>query len=100
MLCLSLSLKETLLTSNTKGKCCMFLNSIEMSFDSIYYLVSKFFHSVLLIRLYTQLKVFVVCVFFKISIPAYGYSHHNLFVIMTAVCVEFGDLQHVQILFY
>lgn len=69
----------------------MFLNSIEMSFDSIYYLVSKFFHSVLLIRLYTQLNVFVVCVFFKISIPAYGYSHHNLFVIMTAVCVEFGD---------
>lgn len=77
----------------------MFLNSIEMSFDSIYYLVSKFFHSVLLIRLYAQLKVFVVCVF-KISIPAYGYSHHNLFVIMTAVCVEFEDLQHVQILFY
>lgn len=76
----------------------MFLNS--MSFDSIYYLVSKFFFiPVLLIRLYTQLKVFVVCVF-KINIPAYGYSHHNLFVIMTAVCVEFGDLQHVQILFY
>ena len=77
----------------------MFLNSIEMSFDSIYYLVSKFFHSVLLIRLYTQLNVFVVCVFLNKYSSVWIFTPQFIYHNDCGLCRIWG-LQHVHILFY